>query len=325
MNAPRPGSRFLSVGDAVVDITATIPALPERGGDVLASESGVVVGGAGFNVLVAAHRLGLTAVYGGAHGTGPFGDLARAALDREGIEILLTAVQDADTGWDVALTDAGSERTFVTAAGAEGRLTTDRIAQVRPVAGDAVHVSGYGLLAEPNRGAITGWLAGLPPEVVVVTDPGPLVGDIEEGTLHAVRSRTTWWSCNLTEARTSTGEMEAEAACRGLAASGMGVIVRLGAAGCLVQEPGNNPVPVGGFAVDAVDSNGAGDAHVGAFIAGVLAGLEPVEAARRANAAAAISVTRRGPATSPTTANLDAFLGRPTPLTPARPQQPFQD
>lgn len=317
MGARTPGVRLLSVGDAVIDITATIPALPERGGDVLASESGVVVGGAGFNVLVAARRLGLTAVYGGTHGTGPFGDLARATLEREGIEILLRAVPDADTGWDVALTDAGSERTFVTGAGAEGRLTADRIAQVQPAPGDAVHVSGYGLLAEPNRSAIAGWLDGLPPEVTVVTDPGPLVGDIDEEMLQAVRSRTTWWSCNLAEARTSTGESEAEAACRRLAASGMGVIVRLGAAGCLVQAPGGDPVPIAGFAVDAVDSNGAGDTHVGAFIAGIAAGLEPVEAARRANAAAAISVTRQGPATGPTAAELDAFLALPI---AARPQ-----
>jgi len=60
--------------------------------------------------------------------------------------------------------------------------------------------------------------------------------------------------------------------------------------------------------VQAVDSNGAGDAHAGVFIAGLAKGLKPAEAARRANAAAALAVTRWGPATSPGTAEVDALL-----------------
>jgi sugar/nucleoside kinase (ribokinase family) len=39
-------------------------------------------------------------------------------------------------------------------------------------------------------------------------------------------------------------------------------------------------------------------------------GLSPAEAARRANAAAALAVTRPGPATSPTRAELNAWLAR---------------
>ena len=42
-----------------------------------------------------------------------------------------------------------------------------------------------------------------------------------------------------------------------------------------------------------VDTNGAGDAHSGAFIAALAAGAADTAAARSANAAAALSVTRR--------------------------------
>jgi sugar/nucleoside kinase (ribokinase family) len=65
---------------------------------------------------------------------------------------------------------------------------------------------------------------------------------------------------------------------------------------------------VPGFKVEAVDSNGAGDAHAGVFVAGLARGLSAVEAARRANAAAALAVTRWGPATSPGTAEVDALV-----------------
>jgi sugar/nucleoside kinase (ribokinase family) len=70
--------------------------------------------------------------------------------------------------------------------------------------------------------------------------------------------------------------------------------------------------------VVAVDTTGAGDAHAGVFLAGLAAALPPAAAASRANAAAALAVTRAGPAVSPSRAELDAFLAaegrsRPTP------------
>ncbi|MFF4119913.1 hypothetical protein [Streptomyces sp. NPDC001714] len=51
-----------------------------------------------------------------------------------------------------------------------------------------------------------------------------------------------------------------------------------------------------------------GDAHVGAFLALLGQGFDPLTAARGANAAAAFSVTRRGPATAPGRTELAAFL-----------------
>jgi sugar/nucleoside kinase (ribokinase family) len=326
-------SVLVSVGNAVIDVTARVPALPERGGDVLATSSGLRVGGAGFNVLVAAARQGLAGRYAGAHGTGPLGELVRAALQREGIGVLLPPVPGADTGFDVALTDAGGERTFITAVGAEAQLSADRLAAVAVSPDDLVHVAGYALVHEGSREAIAGWLATLPAETLVLFDPGPLAGDIPPGILAAVMRRATWWSGTLAEAAAATGMTEggadpvtaAQTLARRLAAgavtslatrsatrsdtgSAMGVIVRLGAAGCVILAPGAEPVHVPGIAVEVVDSNGAGDAHVGAFLAALAAGAHPLEAARRAGACAALTVTRPGPATSPSRADVDALL-----------------
>jgi sugar/nucleoside kinase (ribokinase family) len=315
------GPRLISVGNAIVDVTARVAALPERGGDVLARSSGLSVGGSGFNVLVAAARQGVAVRFGGAHGTGPFGELVRAALQREGIGVLIPPVPDVDTGFDVALTDAGGERTFITAVGAEAQLTADRLAAVTVVPGDLVHVSGYALLHEPSREAIAGWLERLPPECVVLVDPGPLWRGIPAPVLAVVRRRASWWSCNLDEAAASTGLVSAGPVSGGLegarrlaaesraeGGAGMGVVVRLGADGCVILAPGAEPVHVPGFAVEVLDSNGAGDAHVGAFLAALAAGQHPIAAVRRANACAALAVTRSGPATAPTAAEVDALL-----------------
>src|SRR5439155_16337841 len=74
--------RLVSLGSVIVDLVLEVPALPDLGGDVLASQRGMAAGGA-FNVLSAAARLGLPGIYAGPHGTGPFGGLVRAALARQ--------------------------------------------------------------------------------------------------------------------------------------------------------------------------------------------------------------------------------------------------
>jgi sugar/nucleoside kinase (ribokinase family) len=309
----QPLVRLVFAGEAIVDLLMWVPALPERGGDMLAESSSVQVGG-GFNIMAAAARQGLPVVYAGGHGTGPWGDKVRAALAAEDITVLRPPDPDADTGFDVALVEAGGERTFVTSLGAES-LREPAVWDPVPVrAGDAVYVSGYGLVA-PESGAILGaWAAGLPAEVLLFVDPGPLIADIPDAVLGPVLSRCDWWSCNQREAALFTGVSDPVEAARRLAGrtGRAGVIVRSGRSGCVLALRGPGPdvslslVPAP--AVAAVDTTGAGDAHAGVFLAGLAAGLPPGAAASRANAAAALVVTRPGPAVAPSRAELDAFL-----------------
>ena len=86
-------------------------------------------------------------------------------------------------------------------------------------------------------------------------------------------------------------------------------IVRDGPEGCAVHVSGvTTDVP--GFPQKPLDTNGAGDTHTGALLAEVAAGTPWVEGCRRANAAAAIKVTRRGPESAPTAAEVDELLMR---------------
>ena len=317
----QPLRRLVFAGEAIVDLLMRVPALPERGGDMLAESAAVEVGG-GFNIMAAAVRQGLPVVYAGGHGTGPWGDKVRAALAAEGIRLLRAPDPDADTGFDVALVEAGGERTFVTILGAESLREPGAWDVVRVEAGDAVYVSGYGLVP-PDSGQVLGaWAAGLPPEVLLFVDPGPLVADIPAAVLGPVLARCDWWSCNQREAALLTGSSDpAEAARRLVRRTGQAdVIVRAGSDGCVVARrvPGPSPGPmthglslsqIPAPAVTAVDTTGAGDAHSGVFLAGLAAGLTVGDAARRANAAAALTVTRSGAAVSPTRAELDQFCG----------------
>lgn len=301
--------RLLHLGNVVVDIVLDVPALPERGGDVLATGS-VMTPGGGFNVMVAAARQGLPVAYAGAYGSGPFAALARAALADAGITILQPPKAGIDTGFVVSIVDAEGERTFVTSRGAEATLTTADLGGISAAPGDASYLSGYGLVHPSNRAALLGWLGRLPPGHAVFADPGPLVQLIPPDVMERVLGRADWWTCNAREAALLTGPPDPVAAARALArrTGSRGVLVRTGPAGCLLGRGGSAPVRVPGFDVDVLDTNGAGDAHTGTFIAALARGLDAVAAAREANAAAALSVTRRGPATAPAAAELARFL-----------------
>lgn len=314
--------RVIHTGQAMVDLVVEVPRLPPRGGNVMAETATRYAGGS-VTIVVAAARTGAEAVLAGAVGTGPNGDLVREVLAAEGVRASAPPVTDLDTGVCVVLVEPSAERTFVTTRAAERRITVESLATSRPAAGDLVCVSGYTLLP-PTQGPLLTWLEALPTGVDVVLDPGAPMATLEASVVERVLARTTVWTSNAQEARELVGDPTAEGGGPGDAAptssvadlceavarrlpEGAVVVVRDGPDGCVVRADGRT-TEVAGFPQAPVDTNGAGDTHTGVLCAEVAGGRGWPEAARRANAAGAIKVTRRGPATAPTAAEVDAFL-----------------
>jgi sugar/nucleoside kinase (ribokinase family) len=300
---------MLHTGQVIIDLVMAVDKLPQAGGDVLAQSARFEAGG-GFNVMAAAQRNGLPVVYLGRHGTGRFGDLARDAMNAEGIQIGIAERAERDTGLCVAITDASAERSFVSYIGAEGELTVQDLASVPAEAGDYVYVSGYSLLQAGKAQALVDWVLALPSGINVVFDPGPLVDSPDAPLMQALLARIDLWTSNSVEALKFTGATDiAQALDRlvGHLPRDVLMVVRDGPQGCWIHQQGERwHVP--GIKVQAVDSNGAGDAHAGVFVAGLAQGLSAFDAAQRANVAAALAVTRWGPATSPGTAEVDTLF-----------------
>jgi sugar/nucleoside kinase (ribokinase family) len=304
-------SSLIHLGNAVVDLVLTVPHLPERGGDVLADGATEWVGG-GFNVMAAAARQGMAVTYAGVHGTGRRGDLVRAALSAEGVRLLQPVHRGLDTGLVVVMVGADGERTFVTVPGAEAQLDAAALARVVPGPDDVLYVTGYSLAHPANRAALIDWLPGAGDARFVLFDPGPLVRTLPTDAVGVVLERADWVSANAAEAATLTGTGDPAEAARALLArtGGDGVVVRCGAAGCVLALPGADPVVVPAVPAEVVDLNGAGDAHTGAFLACLAGGADPLTAARWANAAAGLAIGRRGPATGPTSGEVAGLLAR---------------
>lgn len=323
--------RVVHTGQVVIDLTLRIEALPEPGGDVFADEAGMGLGG-GYNVLVAARRLGVETLFAGTLGRGPFSQAADAGLAAIGA-VHVGARVDGDLGYCVAMTDARAERTFVSAAGAETRDPLDAFDRLEVGAEDVVYVSGYSLTHAANTAALErlvrrlvgsagrtgdgggdrssggarggGGAAGGRPGAVLF-DVSPMVGTASMESLEMVGALDPIWSLNEREAGILAARLGLDAPDGDRAATAEAlarrlgpVLVRAGASGSwFASDDGLIRTP--SVPVKPVDTNGAGDAHSGVLAAALARGVALPVALRWANVAGALSTTRRGPATCPT-------------------------
>jgi sugar/nucleoside kinase (ribokinase family) len=306
--------RLIHIGSAVVDFIYRIDRLPGPGDDLTASSFSALPGG-GFNMMVAAKRSGMRTAYAGKIGDGPFGTMISKALAAEGIASLQPVSCGIDSGTCVVfVTEADGERTFVSRPGAEGVITPEDFPYMMPDPGDWVFTTGYTLAYPGSQQGQTQFIETLPDHATFAFDPTGIVGEIPVDLLHRVLKRTDWLSLNRNEAAAIVGHADdAEMAerlftrhCR----RAKGIVLRSGAMGALLALAGKQPVFVPAFRVETIDTNGAGDAHDGAFIAALSQGSSPLEALRYANAAAAISTTRHGGPTAPDADEINEFLKR---------------
>lgn len=331
--------RVIHTGQVVIDLTLRIEALPEPGGDVFADEAGMGLGG-GYNVLVAARRLGVETLFAGTLGRGPFSQAADAGLAAIGA-VHVGARVDGDLGYCVAMTDARAERTFVSAAGAETRDPLDAFDRLEVGAEDVVYVSGYSLAHAANTAALErlvrrlvgsagrtgdggggrsgggarggGGAAGGRPGAVLF-DVSPMVGTASMESLEMVGALDPIWSLNEREAGILAARLGLDAPDGDRAATAEAlarrlgpVLVRAGASGSwFASDDGLIRTP--SVPVKPVDTNGAGDAHSGVLAAALARGVALPVALRWANAAGALSTTRRGPATCPTEKEIMAVV-----------------
>ena len=331
--------RVIHTGQVVIDLTLRIEALPEPGGDVFADEAGMGLGG-GYNVLVAARRLGVETLFAGTLGRGPFSQAADAGLAAIGA-VHVGARVDGDLGYCVAMTDARAERTFVSAAGAETRDPLDAFDRLEVGAEDVVYVSGYSLAHAANTAALErlvhrlvgsagrtgdggggrssggasggGGAAGGRPGAVLF-DVSPMVGTAPMESLEMVGALDPIWSLNEREAGILAARLGLDAPDGDRAATAEAlarrlgpVLVRAGASGSwFASDDGLIRTP--SVSVKPVDTNGAGDAHSGVLAAALARGVALPVALRWANAAGALSTTRRGPATCPTEKEIMAVV-----------------
>ena len=310
-----PGAgRVVLMGQILVDRVLQGARPIHGGGSEWARDGGTHVGG-GFNALVAARRMGAEAISLSPIGTGPHASMIEAALAREGIVDAGPRVDGVDNGFCVAMIGHDAERTFISTKGAETMTPktawADFVRTMSP--GDVLYIDGYLMDHPANREAAEAALRVLPEGVRVLLDVSPVIGIPESlPTHHAIISMNSVEARAIAKQSRLDGYLPfASLSCRLAQTLGRDTLIRLGASGAYFARSASPdsetsaahiPTPT----IDAVDTNGAGDAHTGVLAASLALGIPLERGLVLANCAGALASTVPGPASCPTREDIEA-------------------
>ena len=286
-------NRVLVIGSSNTDMTINVARLPRAGETILGGEFAMCAGGKGANQAVGAARAGGAVTFIGRIGRDMFGEQALASLAAEGIN-LDYVVRDPARPSGVALIYVGShgENSIAVASGANASLKPADVRKAKRAFREAsvLVLQLETPLETVQAAAELAARAG----VRVILNPAPA-----QPLPASLLKRVYLLTPNESEAAMLTGvtvnnETGAAKAADKLRARGAkNVIVTLGARGAfLAGENVRGLIPA--YKVKAVDATAAGDVFNGALGFALAEGQSLPEAARFANAAAAISVTRLG-------------------------------
>ena len=325
--SPQPNNssvgRVVLMGQILVDRVLQGAGPIYGGGYERARDAGTHVGG-GFNALVAARRMRAEAISLSPIGQGPHASLITDALAREGIVDAGPRVEGADNGFCVALIDSRAERTFISTKGAEtmtpANAWADFVRTMNP--GDVLYIDGYLMDHPANREAAEAALRVLPGDVRVVLDVSPVIG-IPDGlpptsliSMSTSEAASLWRHADRKAINVRSWLPAEDAPIAMATLLQHDVVVRAGKDGAYFTRYTDSAeltsAHVPPLSVEAIDTNGAGDAHAGVLAACLAEGMPMERALLLANCAGALASTTVGPATCPPRAQIEAAADTPT-------------
>ncbi|QEE26590.1 ribokinase [Terriglobus albidus] len=293
----------LVIGSLNFDLVVHAERIPLAGETVRGSGYDSLLGGKGANQAIAAARLGAQVRMAGRVGSDSYGGALLDGLDEAAVDVAGVQVSDGPSGLAVITHSSDGQNAIVVQPGANGLVTAADIRALEFAEVGVVLLQ----LEIPMDAVVAAAQEAHKAGLAVILDPAP-VAALPEELLRAV----TWLTPNETEAaQLVAGSMEPQQTAERLLAIGCrNVALKLGERGAFLMGADCEPTLVPAFAVKAVDTTAAGDCFNGAFAVRLLAGDSPQAAARYANAAAAISVTRLGAQVSmPSRDEVEALSG----------------
>ena len=301
--------RITVVGSLNTDLVIRAPHLPAIGETVSGGEFATFPGGKGANQAVAAARLGARVAMVGCVGGDDFGRRLAGGLIADGVDVAHVRVDAASASGTALITvDPHGQNTIVVAPGANWRLTPEDVARAATLIADSAILLLQ--LEVPIGAVLAASRIARDHGVRVVLDPAPAPAEPLPGELYRL---VDVLNPNEGEAEALSAAAVPDAPAAGAAAEELlrrgtrAVVMKLGARGAYVHD-GTRSEVVPGIRVDAVDTTAAGDAFAGALAVALAEGKALIGAVYFANAAAALSVTRRGAQPSmPFRAEVEAF------------------
>jgi ribokinase len=296
------------VGSINMDLVSHTDRIPRPGETILGSGFEMHSGGKGANQAVAVARLGYPSILLGAVGDDIFGSNLRSILCDFRVDLSQVETVQGTSGTAMIAVDSNGENSIIVVPGANTQVTPRYLLTKRDILASA----GMVLTQLEIPMETIQWLADFceAHSVPLMLDPAPAAP-----LPASVWSKVSWFTPNQTESLFYVGE---EATSKGMVSRLLGkgianVILKQGSNGAIIANAAGSFDHVDAFPVSPVDTTAAGDAFNGAFAVSLMRGSAPLDSARFAAAAAALSVTRRG--AQPSLANEQdvlAFLGSGT-------------
>jgi ribokinase len=312
----------LVIGSSNTDLIIKAERIPKPGETILGGEFARAAGGKGANQAVAAARASGAVTFIARVGRDTNGEQAVTGFAADGINVE-HVIRDPTrpSGVALILVDQNGENTIAVASGANDKLSP---ADVRKAKGAFRRARVVLLQLETPLKTVAACVAlAATAGVRVVLNPAP-ARPLPAQLLKRIYLLTP----NESEAELLTGVAvvnqvtAAKAADKLLARGVQNVIITMGARGAFVAGENLRQL-IPGFKVNAVDATGTGDVFNGALVVALAEGRPLLEAARFANAAAAISVTRCGAQPSaPTRPEIEAVLATGKVLSASKVRRP---
>ncbi len=297
------------VGSINLDLVAHVDHIPAAGETVQGSGFQMHPGGKGANQAVAVARLGYPVHMIGKLGSDAAGEQLRAHLQSAGVGLECLGRVEGASGVAMIVVNGDGDNCIVVTPGANADVTPGFV----DLHVDVIRSAGLVLTQFEIPIETVQHVANVcfQHRIPFILDPAPAQSIPED-----LLKRVTWFTPNETEAAFYVphlkGNPEAHSrllAQRLLALGPAGVLLKMGAQGAYLATDGMEG-QLNAIKVNAVDTTAAGDAFNGAFAVGLLLGKSPIESARFAIAAAALSVTRAGAQPSmPALEEVERLLG----------------
>lgn len=283
------------LGDLVADIIMPVTSLPLRANEHDWADGLFTELGGSCTTLVAARRLDLSVAALGMVGGDAYGTQVLEMLSDEGIDVSqVVAPAERQTVLCVVVTDKAGQHVFLGIKDGKPPERCPAVWQDTVRRARSVFTTGYTLrdMLDPED-ALTTLAAARAAGVPVFFDPGPSIMALSPEMLARALEVTSVLLLTGEEADYATRAQGVDAAKALLARGPQVVVLKLGPEGCIVAHA-EGLVRHEGFDVEVVDTVGAGDAFVAAFIAGHLRGGNWRECAALANAMGAAVAASQG-------------------------------
>lgn len=287
----------ICLGIMVADVVGRpLRAIPDLGRLVLVDEMSLHTGGCAINTATALARLGLPVEVIGKTGADSFGDYLVDQLIQRGIGVD-GVIRDPSVGTSATMimVQENGERRYVHYIGANARLMLDDIDFDRIKEAAILHVAGA-LVMPGIDGEPTAEILRRAQEAGVTTCLDTVWDDTGRwNRLEPCLPYLDYFVPTLEEAQGIAGTGTPEDTAAWLIDHGVNtVVLKMASQGCYVKNAGGEAFYHPPFAVDVVDTTGAGDAFAAGVITGVLNGWTLHETVRFANAVAGLCITGVG-------------------------------